>query len=91
MFGLKRGDAVENPSPGRLRIQGPSVGFEQSCHGTELRTGIFHLVSQSALTPSWCGMRRSNAILPMIQCFGVLPSGAVSAEPSAAWKDMVRE
>ncbi len=31
-------------------------------------TGNFHLVSHSALMPSWCGMRAVNASSPICQC-----------------------
>jgi hypothetical protein len=40
----------------------------------EILTGSFHLVSHNASMPSWCGMRRSNVFLPMVQWLGVLPS-----------------
>lgn len=61
---------------------------------TTERTGNFHLVSHSALMPSWCGMRRSKASAPMIQFRGgcsMLLSPAPAGVPSVAWGDMVQE
>ena len=64
--------------------------FQVGVVATEL-TGNFHLVSHSALMPSWCGMRLSNASAPMIQFrggFSRLFSSAAAGVP-VAWGDMV--